>query len=99
MRRKVIYWVSTGFLALSGVFVGVFYLWGSQPGVPSIHAPGISAAAARSARDRQTLPSRTPHIAVSGLCVSDRRGLGQYRVQPDALCRRTTTPYSNPFHK
>ena len=31
MRRKVIYWVSTGFLALSGVFVGVFYLWGSQP--------------------------------------------------------------------
>ena len=30
MGRKVIYWVVTGLLALSGVFAGVNYLWGSQ---------------------------------------------------------------------
>ena len=30
MGRKVIYWVVTGLLALSAVFAGVNYLWGSQ---------------------------------------------------------------------
>jgi len=31
MGRKVTYWVVTGLLALSALFVGVNYLWGSQP--------------------------------------------------------------------
>ena len=30
MGRKVIYWVVTGLLALSAVFAGVNYLWGSE---------------------------------------------------------------------
>ena len=30
MGRKVTYWVVTGLLALSALFVGVNYLWGSQ---------------------------------------------------------------------
>jgi uncharacterized membrane protein YphA (DoxX/SURF4 family) len=30
MARKVTYWVVTGLLALSAVFAGVTYLWGSQ---------------------------------------------------------------------
>jgi uncharacterized membrane protein YphA (DoxX/SURF4 family) len=33
MGLKVIYWVVTGLLALSGVFAGVNYLWGSQQAV------------------------------------------------------------------
>ena len=33
MGRKVIYWVVTGLLALSAVFAGVNYLWGSQQAV------------------------------------------------------------------
>jgi uncharacterized membrane protein YphA (DoxX/SURF4 family) len=33
MGRKVIYWVVTGLLALSAVFAGINYLWGSQQGV------------------------------------------------------------------
>jgi hypothetical protein len=37
--------------------------------------------------------------APSGLCVSNRQGLGQYCVQPDALCRRTTKPCPSPFRK
>jgi hypothetical protein len=30
MGRKVTYWVVTGLLALSALFAGVNYLWGSQ---------------------------------------------------------------------
>ena len=33
MGRKVTYWVVTGLLALSAVFAGVNYLWGSQQAV------------------------------------------------------------------
>ena len=33
MVRKTIYWVVTGLLALSAVFAGVNYLWGSQQAV------------------------------------------------------------------
>lgn len=33
MGRKVIYWVVTGLLALSAVFAGINYLWGSQQAV------------------------------------------------------------------
>jgi uncharacterized membrane protein YphA (DoxX/SURF4 family) len=33
MGLKVIYWVVTGLLALSAVFAGVNYLWGSQQAV------------------------------------------------------------------
>ena len=33
MGRKVIYWAVTGLLALSAVFAGVNYLWGSQQAV------------------------------------------------------------------
>jgi hypothetical protein len=30
MKRNVIYWVVRGLVALSAVFAGVNYLWGSQ---------------------------------------------------------------------
>jgi uncharacterized membrane protein len=36
MGRQVIYWVVTGLLALSAVFAGINYLWGSQQVVQAV---------------------------------------------------------------
>jgi hypothetical protein len=40
MGRKVIYWVATGLVALSAVFAGVNYLWGSQQTVQTFEHVG-----------------------------------------------------------